>query len=269
VPERQKDVKFAMALRKYVRENAPRVGETPIVRRERTSWLEAFAAFFRRPAVGLSFAAALLLAVLLAAWTAIQNRRLQNQIAQLAAQKALPPALPQDLQGQLVTERQRNADLTEELHREQELRASVERNLQVAKEQAQRATAPGSPPRMTVATVVSFPLLPGATRDTGSGEGNKIPLPRSARKIRLLLDLAANDYRHYRAVLKTVEGQKELLTRNMLRARASAGGITLPLIVPAKLLTRGAYQIQLSGKTPTGQYKDVDLYYFRVTDQVP
>jgi hypothetical protein len=265
VPERREDVKFARGLRKYVRENAPHGAATPTIHRDRTSWLEPLAAFFRRPVVGLSLAAVLLLAISLSVWMAIQNRRFLNQIAQLEAQKTLPPAPPpQDLQEQLAAERQRSADLADELRRAQEQRASVERNLEVIKKQMERTTAPESPPRTSVAAVVSFLLTTGGSRD--SGEGNKISVPRGAREIRLQLDLAANDYKSYRALLKTVDGQKELLSRKMLRAQAGRGGITVAVNVPAKLLSRGDYQIQLSGKNSTDEYEDIDKYYFRVVE---
>jgi hypothetical protein len=264
VPERREDVKFAGLLRKYVRENAPRVAETPTPGSGRTSWLEPFAAFFRRPAVGFSLAAAaaLLLAVSLSVWTAIQNRRLRNQIAQLEAQRTLPPPPPQDVQEQLAAERRRNANLTDELRREQEQRASVERDLEVIKKQTERTTAPESPRRTSVAAVVSFLLTPGASRD--SGEVKRVSVPRDAREIRLQLDLAADNYPGYRAVLKTVGGQKELLSRETLRARVVGGRITVSMNLPAKILSRGDYQIQLSGKTSAGEYEDVDTYYFRV-----
>jgi hypothetical protein len=264
VPKRRQDVKFARALRKYVRENTLPLAEAPAARTMRTSWLEPFAAFFRRPVVGFSLVAVLLLSLSLSVWTAIQNRRLQNQIAQLEAQKTLPPTPPQDAQEQLAVERQRNAELTNELGHEQELRASAERNLEVARKESQQATAPTAPPRASVAVVASFLLTSGASRDSGTGK--KITLPRGAREIRLQLDLAANNYRSYRAALKTVGGQKELLSRRMLRARAGAKDMTVSINIPAKLLTQGDYQIQLSGETSTGQYEDVDVYYFRVAE---
>jgi hypothetical protein len=264
VPERREDMKFARVLRKYVRNNAPRVSETPIAQSVRTSWLEPFAAFFRRPVVGFSLAAALLLALSISAWTAIENRRLRNQIGQLESQKTLSSTTRQDLQEQLATERQRNADLTDDLRRQQEVSAIAERNLEAEKEQSRRAAVSGTTPRTSVATVVSFLLIPGGSRD--SGEGNKIPVPRGAREIRLRLDLAANNYRRYLAALKTVEGQKELFARGMLRAHTDAKGTTVSLSVPTKFLHRGDYLIQLSGATSAGQYEDIDKYYFRVPE---
>lgn len=266
VPERREDIKFARVLRKYVRENTPRVIKTATARKERTSWLEPFAALFRRPIVGFTLATLLLLAIALAAWTVIQNRRLRDQIAQSEAQQRLPPAPAPDLQEQLAAERQRTAELADELRHEQELRASAEQNLAAAEQQAQKAAVSGTPPQTSAATIVSFLLIPGVSRDSGDGEVKKISVPRGAREIRLQLDLAASNYGRYRAALKTVEGQKELLVKGMLRARAGAGGTTVSLNVPAKFLHRGDYQIELSGQTSTAQYEEIDTYYFRVAE---
>ena len=260
VPERRQDVGFAKALRKYVRENAPRAVEVKDTRSERASWLESFAAFFRRPVVLFSLSAALLLTLSLLAWIATQNWRLQNQIAQLQAQKTPPP--PENLQDQLASERQRNADLKDELRREQEQRAGVERNLEAMREQAQRTNTRETQSQSSIATVIPFLLTPGAVRDSGGIK--KILVPRGARLLSLQLDLAANDYRNYRAALMTVGGQKELLSRKIIGARAGKGRITVSVNIPAKLLSRGDYQIQLSGENAAGEYDEIDTYYFRV-----
>lgn len=268
IPERRQDVKFARALRKYVSENAPRVVEAPTVRSERTSWLEALAAFFRRPVVGLALSAGLLLALSLSAWIAIQNRRLRTQVAQLETQRTPPTAAttpPQDLQEQLASERQNNADLADELRREKERRADVERTLETATGQTGQPPAPRpAPAPRYVPTVATVLLTPGAARDAANDAIKKIAVPRGVREIPLQLDLGTGDYRSYRAVLKTFDGQKELLTRKMLRARTRRGQVTVSLSLPARLLSRGDYQIQLIGENPAGDYAEVDKYYFRV-----
>ena len=261
VPEWRQEVKFARALSKYVEENGPRRAEAPAVSVERRSWLEPLAAFFRRPAVGFSLAAALLLSLALVAWTATRNRRLNDEVARLRAQSSPSPVEPQqDLQEQLATERLRNAELTDELRREQELRAGIEKDLQVAREQA-GVPAP-TPSRTGGPPVVGFLLTAGSVRD--SGKMNTVRRFPDARVIRLDLDLAADEYQSYLAVLKAVGGQKELLSKKSLRARAGRDRVTVSVSLAASLLSRGDYQIQLSGLTPSGAYEDVETYYFRV-----
>lgn len=265
VPERREDVKFARALRRYVRETAPHEVEVPAAGGKRpVSWLAPLAAFFQRPAVGFSLAVALLLALALSAWMATQNWKLRNRVAQFQASPT-PASSPEDLNEQLALERQRVANLTDELLREHELRAAAEQNLEAAKRQPGQTPAPGATPAPTyVTTVASILLTPGVTRDETGDAVKKVPVPRGARQIPLQLDLAANDYPSYMAVLKTVGGQKELLSRKMLRAHASGGRITVSLSLPAKLLSRGDYQIELSGRTSTGEYEGIDTYNFRV-----
>ncbi|HJU54259.1 MAG TPA: hypothetical protein VJ715_06800, partial [Pyrinomonadaceae bacterium] len=173
------------------------------------------------------------------------------------------PGPPQDLQEQLAAERQRGTTLTEELRREQERHVKIVQELEAAREQVRRASVPGTEtPRSGGATVRSFILTVGAVR--GSGETNTIRLSPGVRVIQLRLDLAAQEYQSYRAVLKSIEGQKELLSRKMLRARNSRGRITVSMNLPAQLLSRGDYQIELGGETPAGEYEEVDTYYFRV-----
>lgn len=262
IPERQQDVRFAKALRRYVVEHAPGSVEVSAVAKERASWLNPFAALFRRPIVGFALASALLLALALSIWMSLQNQRLRNQLAALQTRQTPTPTPPsQDTQEQLATERQRNAELNAQLQREQEQRAGLEQNLEALREQAQRR-APSEPPART--TFVSYLLTAGAVRD--SGDTRKIPLSAASREIRLQLDLGANDYPGYRAVLKTVGGQKELLSRKMLRARTGKGRITVTLTLPAKLLGRGDYQVELSGATSAGDYETVETYYFRVAE---
>ena len=266
VPERQQDIKFAKLLRRYVKENSPRVEASPAVLKGRGSWLDPIVAFFRRPAVGVALAAALLLVVALSVWTGIQNWRLQNQIAQLEAQKSSQPAAPQDLRDQLGAAQKQVADLKGELDKEQNLRVNAERKVELARIQPQDANVSKPPRQISVATIASVLLTTGGVRSSGGSDRNRVSVPRGVPEIPLDLDLAANDYRSYRAVLKSVDGDKVLLSKRMLRARKSRTGLTVPIRVPAKLLTRGDYEIKLSGEISKGQYEDVSTFYFQVIE---
>jgi hypothetical protein len=266
VPERQQDIKFAKLLRRYVKENSTRVEASPAVLKGRGSWLEPIVAFFRQPAVGVALAAALLLVVALSVWTGIQNWRLQNQIAQLEAQKSLQPAAPQDLRDQLGAAQKEIAELKGELDKEQNLRASAEREVELARIQPQDANGSKPPRQISVATIASVLLTTGGVRGSGESDRNRVSVPRGVPEIPLDLDLAANDYRSYLAVLKPVDADRVLLSKGMLRARKSRTGLTVPIRVPAKLLTRGDYEIKLSGEISKGQYEDVSTFYFQVIE---
>jgi hypothetical protein len=260
VPELRQDVRFAKALRKYTRQDARHALETahterPLLFRVR------LVAFFQRPAIGLSLAAALLLAVFVVAWMVAQNRRLRAEVESLQARQPPPAPTPQTgLQEQLASERERADRLDAQLRREQELRAA-ERNLEETKRQ-QPPTSRRSQESVPVVVAV-FTLTPGLVRDTGAGFP-QIPLPSNGGRILLRLDLAADDYRTYRATLKTLEG-RQLLSAANLRARASGPGKVVPFIVPTARLAQGNdYEILLSGKTTAGTYEGVGSYHFRV-----
>lgn len=278
VPERRQDVQFARALRKYVAENSPRTAEANAVAPvaaasasatpERASWRQSIAAFFRSPSVALALSVLLLLAISAAVWLGAQNRLLQNELAQLQARQTPGPA-SQNLEEQLASERRRNADLTEQLLRQpqpsQPQPAQLEPNPETANQRMpQPPAAPVPTPAQNGATVAAVLLLPGGVRDN-LGEGvSKVTVPRGVRRIPLELDLAVDDYRGYRATLKSVGGQRELLSRKLPRARRGAGRVTVALNIPAELLARGDYQIELSGETSSGEYELIDTYHFRV-----
>ena len=261
VPELRQEVMFAKALRRraaeYARDVAPRQ------QAERAPPLLAtLIAFLRRPAVGFSMAAALLLAVCATLWLAAQNRSLREQVEQLRARTTATPApTPQPgLLEQLASERERSEELAARLRSEQEQRAEAERKLEearVRRPQPQPGQAQGS------ASVVAFTLSPGLVR--GPGEGmKKISVPPGGGRVLLLLDLAVDDYTTYRAMLKTLEGA-ELLSAANLRARGVSGRRTVAFNVPAAKLAPGHdYEILLGGKSASGEYEDVGTYNFRV-----
>jgi hypothetical protein len=261
VPELRHDVRFAKALHMRATYNASH--RAPTAQDDQPPpFLARLAAFFRQPTVSFSLVAAVLLAILAAVWMATQNYRLRTQVEQLQARAAPPTPTPQTgLEQQLASERERSEMLTAQLHREQEQRAEVERSLEEARRR-QAQQPPRSQGPVTVATAV-FTLTPGLVRDTGTGF-QKIRLSAGNGRILLRLDLPSDDYRTYRATLKTLE-DRELLTASGLRALAGGGSKAVPFTLPAARLTPGNdYHVLLSGKAPTGEYDEVSSYYFRV-----
>jgi hypothetical protein len=57
-----------------------------------------------------------------------------------------------------------------------------------------------------------------------------------------------------------------VLTRNGLRARATARGKTLTLDVPARLLKRDDYYLRLSGQNSDRELEAAGAYSFRVIE---
>lgn len=258
VPELRQDVKFAKALRRRAAEHAQH--RTPRPHEERPPpFLAKILSLFRQPVVGFALAA-LLIAVCAVVWMAAQNRRLRGEVEQLQARQTPQPTPQTELQVQLASERERIEQLAAQISREQEQRADAERKLEEAMRQQARSRR-NQPTGPAVAAV--FTLTPGIIR--GEAEGlKKISLPPSGGRLLMRLDLAADEYRSYRATLQTLDGLQLLSTPN-LRARAGGGGKSIPFALPAARLARGNdYQVVLSGRTPDGTYEDVGNYYFRV-----
>lgn len=254
--ELRQNVRFAKALRRRAAEHAqqrPAADRSPPL-------LARITSFFRQPALGFALTAALLLAVSAAVWMTVQNRRLRTEVARLSAEPTPLPVPQTGLQAQLDSERERGAQLAAQLGREQEQRAEAERKLEEATREQGRPRRDQSVNPLVAAV---FTLKTGIVRGEGDGS-NKITLPPGGGHLLLRLDLAADDYRSYRATLKTLE-DKQLHSTPNLRARAGRDGNAVPFPLSAKhLAPNNDYKILLSGKSPNGSYEDVGTYYFRV-----
>lgn len=257
VPELRQDVRSTMALRKHALETGSQAAARDSPAPQLLSLFDRLRKFFMRPAIGVAFAAALLAAVGLAAWLAVQNSRLRQEVARLQARQTPLPAPRPELQEELAAERLRNEQLSVELRRQQELLAEETRKLQQAQGQQRPAPAPKPDPRSGVSPVFAFTLGAGAVRE--SGELKKISVPPGARDVRIRLDLAANDYHRYRAVLQTVEG-REVFSSQALRASRTF----VQFNIPAARLSPGDYRVRLSGVNSSGEGDEIDSYYFRV-----
>jgi hypothetical protein len=87
-------------------------------------------------------------------------------------------------------------------------------------------------------------------------------LPADALIVQLRLELPGNDYTFYRAVLQDADGN-EIWAASRLRAQPRKAEIVVP--VPATLLTRGDYQLKLSGMSEGREPEAVEAYAFRVS----
>jgi hypothetical protein len=104
-------------------------------------------------------------------------------------------------------------------------------------------------------------LEPGALRSNGGTIG-KITIPANTDTVQLRLDLRGPTYDDYQAAVRTDEGAL-LFTSNRLQIDPLSGPPAVVVSVPAKLLIRGDYQVQLSGGARNGPLEDIDTYYFR------
>jgi len=254
VPQRRRGVKFVQALDHYVQKNAAQnvVPMEPVV--VQPSWGEVLVAFFRRPAVGFACSVALLITLAPILWLLRENQRLRKELAQAPSQQAL--------QEELRVAREQNRTLSEEIGRKQDLLAQRDRELLQLKahEQGIDRTIPPSPESNTSLEI--FPIALGMVRE--GGNGNKVSFRPDAKRIRLDIDLAANDFKMYRVALKRNGVERSIWSGPAEHVIVEPAKITLPVIVPTSILTRAEYEIDVRGIKSSRESEHVDTYYFRV-----
>jgi len=99
----------------------------------------------------------------------------------------------------------------------------------------------------------------------GDGAANRVSVLPSARVIQLRLAVAGGDYREYRAELRA-DGWADALSVGALRAVAEGRGRQVILNLPARVLSRGDYQLKLIGILESGPGEEVGDYSFRVLE---
>lgn len=106
-------------------------------------------------------------------------------------------------------------------------------------------------------------LARGLTR--ADGETTRVRLPAGAPGALLRFERAPEPFETYRAQLKATEDARRTYTVNDLRPVESDGARVILLYVPARLLPPGDYQLRLAGRPPAGDPEELATYRFRVT----
>jgi hypothetical protein len=178
----------------------------------------------------------------------IERVRLTGQIADVQKEAQTERAFLEQRERELAS---RNQEFEKEI-------ADVSRRneqLKVKLEQLRRRQAAPS-------TVLSFLLAPASVRGEKALPQSTIPL--SAGKARLLMELGANDYANYQAVLQTVEG-REILQRRTGEVRLGKDRAFATLPVKTGEFTKGDYILILFGQTTDGKSQEIDRYFFQVS----
>ena len=136
------------------------------------------------------------------------------------------------------------------------------------------ATSPGSPgpsspsPSGSVespaAQIVTLVLTPGLVR--GSGQANRVLVPKSVNLIRLDLRFEDARYAEYRTTLETAEN-KEVWSQDHIAASHMAGGPRIIVDVPANLLATGDYVLALAARSSSGRFESIADYAFRIVKE--
>jgi hypothetical protein len=116
------------------------------------------------------------------------------------------------------------------------------------------------------AGLIALTLSPSHVR--GDDEAQTLTLAPGVDMVRLQLELERDEnkrdeYRSYRAVLGTPEGN-QVLSRSALKLRSTSSGKAVILRLPAEIFSRTDYIITLSGTTARSEVETVGEYYFKV-----
>lgn len=102
------------------------------------------------------------------------------------------------------------------------------------------------------------------TRGDDHTETTKFSIPSGKDTVRLQLQLVADDYQVYRAVLQDAAGAV-IVQQNDLQAQPVSGRSAVVLDVPARNLPAGNYQVKLKGVNSGGREENAGSYQFLVS----
>jgi hypothetical protein len=238
-PEGQRRLLFARALRSRASMPALRLDPVPA-----TSRIDRPQAWGWRPAwVGL--AATLAISVVGNVWQATRH---PTQEATAQGPAPFPPSSVTPVAEVNIEARELKASLA----REQRERALAEARAQTLEKQLQGSRAP----------MVAFTLAAGLLR--GAGSVLRVTVPKDVVVVQLRLELPGDDYPLYRAALLDANGD-EIWAASRIRAEGAPGSPVAVVWLPSVLLSRGDYQIKLSGVSAGGEREALGTYPFRVS----
>lgn len=247
-PQARRQAKSAQALMNIVAESVAAERPAPAnVRPAAVPWWQSLFAWVSlpKPALQFSLAALALIVMLGGAWLLSETIRLRTQLGQLQAERATQERVRQQQAGE---QRDRSNQLQQDLEREQKER---ERLAQALTKQQQ-----------TRPMVLSLVLASSLVR--GDGEVKRLFIPPNADRLRLQLEIKQRgEFRSYLASLRTAEGN-ELWSQELPQARSQTAGRTVVLNLPARILARGEYELELQGRTAAGELVNAGTYYFNV-----
>jgi hypothetical protein len=213
----------------------------PKSNRKPLSWMPAPS----NPVTRYAVAAAALLVVGGVFWLLFETTRLHSEIDRLRAESATA-------QKRSAEEGARVGELDKQLQAERDRRAQLEQEISRRDEQTDQL--PSRP-------AISLFLLPGRIR--GGGETTRLVLPPGVDEVRLRLGLSGDISSSYRAVVMNADGE-EIWTRAALSARRDGARTIIGLGIPASILAVDDYELRLTGLDNAGEAERSDSYYFRV-----
>jgi hypothetical protein len=244
---RRERVAFAESLASF--ENRRALNRPAPAKPAHSSWLGLFAF----PRLALAGGLAMLLAI---SFLFVDNLHLRDNMSQAAADRAALQQRERDLEAQLNAEHASNAKTASELDQVRKSLAQQESNSAAAHFASRLSSLPVS--------VTSFILAP---QMRGGAQVPNLVLPSGTSRADFRLDLETNDFPHYRVTFKSLKADTSLWHSGDLAAVTKGEKSALSMSIPARLLTRGMYQFEVTGIPPAGEAEFVSSYVFRVVTQ--
>jgi hypothetical protein len=214
---------------------------TSPTRREKVAFAEAWRTYQNRaagmprrafPHWGLAAAAVLFLAA--AGFLLVEDLRLRSQVSEARAARAALEERAQQLQRQLDEQRSAAAPTPNE-------------------------QPPATPSPQRTRTVMSFVLLP-TTR--GASEVPTMTIPAGTDTIVLQLELEADAFPRYRAVVR--DPSTDRIVHREADLRAAGGTKSLPVTLSVAIMKPQTYTVEVTGVPARGAAEPVGSYTFRV-----
>jgi hypothetical protein len=249
-PARREQVRFFKTLTRalpFEFATAPYQEQVRVVARksdeEKTPWWEVIIAPFRlqKFALGMSFAAALLILAAAGTWMFMGGR---DQLGGGQLANVNQPAPPDA--GQVSSPDQPKAIESSDNDSDQD--------------------KSGSPTKSPVKPVIaSFSLSIAGVRggDATSTDSQVLRIPQNADSVQLTFNHQDEPYDRYRVALLNQAG-KQIWTRGEVKVVRVKSGTLLSLNAPAKLFTQGSYIIAVSRTNSAGEWVVFHLFYIEV-----
>ncbi|MGC2403561.1 MAG: hypothetical protein WA510_27470 [Acidobacteriaceae bacterium] len=110
-------------------------------------------------------------------------------------------------------------------------------------------------------TVFAFVLAP---QMRGAAQIPRLELPQATTRVDFRLELENNDFPRYRVALKSLQSEKTLWQSAALAPATKGNSSALSVRIPATLLQRGMYQLDLTGVPASGEAEFAGSYAFRI-----
>jgi hypothetical protein len=209
---------------------------------QQSSWWESMLAPFRAPfrgprlALGMSFAAAMLILAVAGTWLMVENRGQGDKQIATVDTTASPDPAPVS-----------NPD-------QQKQPGQQTKGADIDQEKSEQPTTPKPPAKPVIASfILNIPGLRG-----GINEITTTPqiwrIPPDADFVQMTFNHRGNPYSDYRVSLNYLESGQRVWSRSDVRANRVKSGTLLILNVPAKRFDEGSYSLEISRYDDAGEW---------------